>query len=141
MHRRIVVPLIAVVLAVAVGGCGSETKVADEAPPPETTSGYAPKPSKPVPIPDPPSGQHRQGPGSSAAAASAPEPTRHHRPSRSPAYSESRELCALFSASEVAAEYGGNPADPASVAQAYAETSYQPAFQADAEVGCLEGFK
>ena len=58
---------------------------------------------------------------------------------RDGAYTDSKDLCGIFGVEQVASEYGGSPADPASVAQAYANESYQASFRESAQEGCLAG--
>jgi hypothetical protein len=55
--------------------------------------------------------------------------------------SDSKDLCSSFPVKQVASEYGGNPADPASVADAYAKQSYREPLQSSAAAGCLKGLR
>jgi hypothetical protein len=57
------------------------------------------------------------------------------------AYRDSKDLCAAFPIRQTAREYGGNPADPTSVADAYAAEAYVARFRGAAFQGCLEGLR
>ena len=57
------------------------------------------------------------------------------------AYRDSKDLCSAFSVEEVAEEYGGDPSDPISVADAYANEAYRARCSAAARDGCLAGLR
>jgi nitrous oxide reductase accessory protein NosL len=55
-------------------------------------------------------------------------------------YQQSRDVCSVFSAEQVAKEYKAESSSPVAAAIAYAEATYQPVFQQPATDGCLDGF-
>jgi hypothetical protein len=57
------------------------------------------------------------------------------------AYRDSKDLCSSFSVEQVADEYGGDPSDPITVADAYANQAYRARFRAAAREGCLAGLR
>lgn len=75
-----------------------------------------------------------------------PPPTPPARPSgadtkRSLPFESAKELCEVIGVRGMADEYGGEPAVPITVAEAYAEDSIQPWARRDAIDGCLAGFE
>lgn len=121
-----------VALALSVAGCGGDDETTGRTAPEQTSPSVNPQPE---PAPEP-------KPKPKPKPAPEPEPTEERTGGNSmqdAAYNESKELCSLFSAQQLASEYGGNPADLSSVVRAYAESSYQPGAQISAETGCLAG--
>jgi hypothetical protein len=55
-------------------------------------------------------------------------------------YDTSKDVCGAFSPAKVAKDLGISSRNPVDVAQAYAETLYQPEHQQAAFEGCLAGF-
>jgi len=109
----------AAVFALVALGCGSEDTASQPAKSITTV--------EPAPSVEPP--------------AVAPEAKPRARALRPKAYRDSKDVCGVFSAKQLAKEYGGDPSDPASVANAYADQSYRPAVRSDAASGCLAGLR
>ena len=55
------------------------------------------------------------------------------------AYDTARDICSLDSAEKLAADFGGNASDPASVAAAYANQEFDGEARRQARAGCLAG--
>lgn len=53
-------------------------------------------------------------------------------------FDRAKQECTIASIRRLARTYGGDPGDPVSVAQAYAEATAQEGVQLDAQNGCLE---
>lgn len=56
-------------------------------------------------------------------------------------YDTARDLCSLDSVDKLADEFGGDAANPASVARAYAAKQFSGDASSHAEAGCLEGIR
>jgi hypothetical protein len=122
---------LAIAAALIIVGCGDD----DES---DTTSTTVPSAGATVPF-DPSSPETGAPSPKPPSTPPASTPKSQSEPKRSPAYRDSRDLCAVFGPAQVQKEYGGS--NPAEAAQAYAEQSYQPQFQQDAFEGCLDGFQ
>jgi hypothetical protein len=91
-----------------------------------------PPPPKPKPKPKP-------KPATGAAAWS-DQVVSPYSSSKRDIYQQSRDVCGVFSAAQVAKEYKAESSSPVDAALAYSKATYQPVFQQPAFEGCLDGF-
>jgi hypothetical protein len=120
-------------LTLFLAGCGSSSQ-GDASDGPGTNASATDVSTGRTPVPTTLGGLNRKHKPSAATVDLAPTP------STTPAYRDSKDLCAIYGPAKVAKTYGGG-SNPAEIALAYAQASYQPRAQQDAFEGCLAGFK